>query len=637
MADPAPQSPGSEVPTPKSPTKVPDEPKLNGTKTNGSNENSTKTETEDQPETSPEPGPDEDSELPSDVVVCDSCIDSPRAALKSCLTCLVSYCEAHLRPHLENPKFSQHRLVDPLRDIERKTCELHQRGLDWYCITDRVCVCDGCVEEEHRGHELRAIEQARRDIERELKQKQSEMVKTVAAAENAISKLQHNTVSIENSVSEARSVVDAQFELLSGAVDRTKRALVEVLEAEEKQAVQQADGIRVHLENRLSDLRKTQAQVQKISRNKNHLDFLQEYSEWKADGSDTSLPGVYIGLMDSLNSFSKIIVESTEKLCSMMDAEFTERVKQACSNDTSGLGIKTTVRSMIAAKHNQSLPDPQSRSDLLQYSRSFTFDANTAHKFLRLTEENRKVTNTTPWQHAYAEHAERFEHWRQVLGAESIYLDRAYCELRLSGDGVYLGLAYKSLERKSSESNSCLCSTNTAWCVQFSGKSFSAWHSDVETPLTAVETRFSLFGVYVDHSGGRLRFYGLRAGDDGEEILTLLHEFKADFREPLYPAFYLSKKENAVTMVTPGEPLKSGSTPPTSPPATPPTSPPTSPANGQQSNGAANANANANNNNNSSSSSVNKDSKTMTTTPSKDAKSTSPNDTGTNRDGKKPK
>lgn len=596
MADPAPQSPGSEVPAPKqSPGKVLDEPKLNGTKINGGpNENSTKAENEEQLDSSSEPGPDEDSEVASDAVVCDSCMDAPRAALKSCLTCLVSYCEVHLRPHLENPKFSQHRLVEPLRDIERKTCELHHEGLDWFCVADRTCVCGGCVQEEHRGHELKSVEQARRDIERELKQKQSEMGKTVAAAENAISKLQHNTVSIENSVSEARSVVDAQFEVLTGAVERTKRALVEVLEAEEKQAVQQADGIRVHLENRLSDLRKTQAQVQKISRNKNHLDFLQDYSAWKADASDTTLPGVYIGLMDSLNSFSKIIIESTEKLCSTMDSEFTERVKRACSNDTSGLGIKTTVRSIIAAKHNQNLPEPQSRAELLQYAKSFTFDANTAHKFLRLTEENRKATNTTPWQHAYAEHAERFEHWRQVLGAESIYLDRAYYELQLNGDGIYLGLAYKSLDRKSNESNSCICSTNAAWCVQVSGKSFSAWHSDVETPLTSAQTRFSLFGVYVDHAGGRLRFYGLRAGGgdgDGDGSLALLHEFKADFREPLYPAFYLPKKENAVTMATPGEPLKSTSSPPSSPPTTPPTSALTTPTN-------VTANENANNNNN---------------------------------------
>ncbi|KAG9328517.1 hypothetical protein JZ751_013458, partial [Albula glossodonta] len=121
----------------------------------------------------------EDPEVPGeealgpDDVVCDSCMESRRRALKSCLTCLVSYCDTHLRPHLENPKFQSHRLVEPLRDIERRTCEAHRKPLELYCCADSCCVC------------------------KELSDRQQEILKTVTAAENAINKLQTNTVSIE--------------------------------------------------------------------------------------------------------------------------------------------------------------------------------------------------------------------------------------------------------------------------------------------------------------------------------------------------------------------------------------------------------------------------------------------------------
>lgn len=70
-------------------------------------------------------------------------------------------------------------------------------------------------------------------------------------------------------------MIEAQFEVLSEAVDRTKREVTAVLEAEERQALKQAEGIRAHLENRCSELRKVKSQVQRISRNKNHVDFLQ--------------------------------------------------------------------------------------------------------------------------------------------------------------------------------------------------------------------------------------------------------------------------------------------------------------------------------------------------------------------------
>lgn len=190
-----------------------------------------------------------------------------------------------------------------------------------------------------------------------------------------------------------------------------------------------------------------------------------------------------------------------------------------------------------------------------------SFDGDTAHKFLRLTEENRKVTNTTPWQHPYPDAPERFENWRQVLTTESFYLGRHYFEVDISGEGTHVGLTYKSIDRKGSESNSCITGNNFSWCLQWNGRTFSAWHSDVETPLSV--GKFTRIGVYVDYTRGLLGFYGV------DDTMTLIHQYTAEFLEPLYPAFWLSKKENIVALVAPGEalPLKSPS-------------PPTSPANG---------------------------------------------------------
>lgn len=100
-------------------------------------------------------------------VLCDSCIEIPCRAQKSCLTCLVSYCEAHLRPHLENQRFHNHRLVEPLQDIECRTCEEHRLPLELYCLTDGcgVCVCCECEGQGHLGHSTVPVEEARRQIQ----------------------------------------------------------------------------------------------------------------------------------------------------------------------------------------------------------------------------------------------------------------------------------------------------------------------------------------------------------------------------------------------------------------------------------------------------------------------------------------
>lgn len=76
-------------------------------------------------------------------------------------------------------------------------------------------------------------------------------------------------------MTEVRAVIESQFEELQAVVERAKREVTEILEGEEKQALRQAEGIRVHLEQRCTELKKTQAQMEKLSRNKNDVDFLQ--------------------------------------------------------------------------------------------------------------------------------------------------------------------------------------------------------------------------------------------------------------------------------------------------------------------------------------------------------------------------
>lgn len=104
-------------------------------------------------------------EPPGGDVLCDSCMDGPGKALKSCLTCQVSYCEAHLRPHLENAKFQSHRLVDPLHDVDSLTCGLHRLPLERFCPGDGCCLCLDCERQEHDGHQTVSLGEARAESE----------------------------------------------------------------------------------------------------------------------------------------------------------------------------------------------------------------------------------------------------------------------------------------------------------------------------------------------------------------------------------------------------------------------------------------------------------------------------------------
>ncbi|GLD49313.1 tripartite motif-containing protein 16-like protein, partial [Lates japonicus] len=212
--------------------------------------------------------------VPHDVL-CDSCMDSPSKALKSCLTCLVSYCKAHLRPHLENTKFQNHRLVDPLHDIDCRTCEVHRLPLDRFCLMDGCCVCLDCESQEHKGHTIASVGEARIQIETEMRKKQEEISQSTSAAEKAIKKLQSNNDLIMSSVQEICVLVEQQFSRMQITVEEARKGAMEMLEREQRQALRQADGIQAHLEQRRTKLMKTLTQMNKMSKIMSDVDFLQ--------------------------------------------------------------------------------------------------------------------------------------------------------------------------------------------------------------------------------------------------------------------------------------------------------------------------------------------------------------------------
>lgn len=174
-------------------------------------------------------------------------------------------------------------------------------------------------------------------------------------------------------------------------------------------------------------------------------------------------------------------------------------------------------------------------------TRSLTFDPDTTHHFLRVMEDNRKLTNTSPWQHSYPDHPGRFEYWRQAMTSESLYLGRHYIEAELSGEGAHVGVTYKSIDRKGEQSASCITGNDFSWCMGRNSRGFLAWHAGVETPLEV--TDITRVGLYVDFHRGSVSFY------DVTGPMRLLHKYTADFIEPLYVASWLSKKDNVVSLV----------------------------------------------------------------------------------------
>nr|XP_012603341.1 tripartite motif-containing protein 16 isoform X3 [Microcebus murinus] len=377
----------------------------------------------------------------------------------------------------------------------------------------------------------------------ELRGTQLDLERKLKLNENAIARLQANHKSVLVSVSEVRAVAEEQFGKLLAAVRKAQADVMLFLEEKEQAALSQANGIKAHLEYRSAEMEKSREELERVAAISNTVLFLEEYRQFKEAEDSDAFPSVYIGLKDKLSGIRKVIADSTAHLVQLLE-NYKGKLQEFAKEEE--YDIRTQVSAVVQRKYRTSKPEPSTREEFLQYAHDITFDPDTAHRYLRLQEDNRKVANTSPWEHPYPDLPSRFTHWRQVLSQQSLFLHRYYFEVEISGAGIYVGLTCKGIDRKGEERNGCISGNDFSWSLQWNGKEFTAWHSDTETPLKA--SAFRRLGIYVDFPRGTLSFYGVEY-----DAMTLVHRFDCKFSEPVYAAFWLSKKENTIRIADLGE------------------------------------------------------------------------------------
>uniref|UniRef100_A0A3Q3SBC6 E3 ubiquitin/ISG15 ligase TRIM25-like n=1 Tax=Mastacembelus armatus TaxID=205130 RepID=A0A3Q3SBC6_9TELE len=136
-------------------------------------------------------------------VACDFCTGRKLKALKSCLVCLVSYCEKHLQPHYDVAQLKRHKLVEPCKKLQDNICSRHDEVMKMFCRTDQQCICSLCSVEEHKGHDTVSGASERTERQRELEGSRHKIQQRIQDREKAMKVLQQQLETINGSADKA--------------------------------------------------------------------------------------------------------------------------------------------------------------------------------------------------------------------------------------------------------------------------------------------------------------------------------------------------------------------------------------------------------------------------------------------------
>ncbi|XP_063318602.1 tripartite motif-containing protein 16-like [Pelmatolapia mariae] len=440
-------------------------------------------------------------------VACDLCSGMKLKAVKSCLVCLVSYCEKHLQPHYDVAPLKKHKLVEPSKKLQENICSRHDEVMKMFCRTDQQSICYLCCVDEHKGHDTVSAAAERTERQRELEVSRQNIQQRIQDREKDVKLLQQEVEAINQSADQTVEHSEKIFTELIHLIQKRSSDVKQQIRSQQETEVSRVKELQEKLEQEITELKRKDAELKQLSHTEDHIQFLHNYPSLSALSESTDSSSINIRPLSYFEDVTAAVSEVRDKLQDILREEWTN--------------ISLTVTEVDVLLSDP--PEPKTRAGYLKYSCEITLDPNTAHKQLLLSEGNRKVT-AVKQQQSYSDHPDRFNEWCQVLSRESL-TGRCYWEVEWRGGAVYVAVAYKNISRAGSGYECVFGHNDKSWSLDCNNSSYKFRYNNIQTRVSG--PRSSRVGVYLDHRAGILSFYSV------SETMTLLHRVQTTFTQPL--------------------------------------------------------------------------------------------------------
>uniref|UniRef100_A0A8C2JVT7 Midline 2 n=1 Tax=Cyprinus carpio TaxID=7962 RepID=A0A8C2JVT7_CYPCA len=476
--------------------------------------------------------------------------EPPREAVKTCVTCEVSYCDRCLRATHPNKKpFTSHRLVEPVADAQLRglACLEHENEkVSMYCVVDDQLICALCkLVGRHREHQVTSLS----DRFDKLKAFQvsparvSEAVMEASKTSAAVMKLRKLAQQIAN----CRQCLERSSALITQAEHSLK-------ENDHARFLQTARNVAERVAMATAS---SQVLIPDVNLNQAFDNFALDFSREKKilEGLDyltaPNPPSIREELCTASHdtitvhwtSEDEFSVTSYElqytiytgqtnfiSLYNSVDSwMIVPNIKQ---NHYTVHGLQSGTRYIFFVKAiNQAGSRNSEPARLKTNSQPFKLDPKTAHKKLRLS--NDCLTMEKDESSLKKSHTpERFSGTGSYGAAGNVFIDSGchYWEVLLGASTWYaLGVAYKSAPK-----NEWSGKNSSSWVFSRCNNNFLVRHNNKESIVEA-SLQLRRVGVLLDYDNNALSFYDAM---NSQHIYT----FDVSFLLPVAPTFMIWNK-----------------------------------------------------------------------------------------------
>ncbi|XP_038158071.1 E3 ubiquitin-protein ligase TRIM39-like isoform X1 [Cyprinodon tularosa] len=408
-------------------------------------------------------------------VVCDVCAATSLQvrALKSCLVCLTSYCEAHLEPHRTVATLKQHKLMKPVENLQQRLCKKHERLLDMFCREEQMCVCQFCTETKHKNHQAVTIEDESKERKVHMKQTEANFDQMIQERQKKIEEIINCLKLSTQSAEKEKKASDSLFtSMINSIKERQAEANAEIEEkqrAEEKRAKELTEELQLEI----TELQKRNTELKELQHTDDHLHLLQRVP------SLVSLPPTNRDWSET-RIYPELCVGTVRRAFS--------RLANTLKNNLDSLK-KDEIRRMQ------------------RYAVDVVLDPDTAHPNIVLSSDGKQAGRGEALQ-VVPDNPLRFDPVICVVSKKSFRSGRFYFQVAVGNKTFWdLGVVKESVNRKG-----MITSTpeNGYWTVRLrNGSEYRAL--DSPSVLLALQKKPKTVGVFTDYEEGTVSFFDVDA------------------------------------------------------------------------------------------------------------------------------
>ncbi|KAM6939596.1 E3 ubiquitin/ISG15 ligase TRIM25-like [Xenentodon cancila] len=482
-----------------------------------------------------------------DVIRCDTCMEAE--ASQTCLTCMASYCEEHLRPHRENPIFRVHQLSQPIGDLMERICSDHHKLMELFCTQHDRLICSLCLQQVHKGCSFTSPEAQRTVKETDLRSKLGMLDGKIAKNASIIAQMKGMQDKLKVSATSRKKALAVDYQQMRDMLVKEEHEAMTAVDREVVTGETKLRSLMKKFTENITNMNKAKEDIYSLLSRSQSAAFLQvSFSVPQAATFEPYCPRI------SLDSKKVVGTETCAAELKKTLAEYFEQPAEARlrlfvhkppplkfpRSHSPGPAPKAALKKKPNrnSEMTKEISSAEKRSELLKFGTVLTFDPRTAHKRITLTEDFTKASVSDEYTD-YADCPQRFAVCSQVLAIKGFSRGRHYWEVRMSSNNfVGIGLAYNSIDRKGPSSR--LGRNALSWCIEWFNVKLSAWHNSTEVVLDNPDPR--RVGVLLDCEEGKVTFFNVA------DRAYPFYSFPFSFAEAVYPAFWIFSSGSFISL-----------------------------------------------------------------------------------------